>query len=274
MKQIKSLIKSVIVITLLLYITHTQAERLPILEPHLTHLTPKDATLIIKSMLDAEYQSFDFSHIGNHMNLFKQIAQKSENKIFIVGAQLKDLEKLNTEFGAPVGIAWSENGIGGKLLAQLKNNKFLFIEGDQGVSRQTVDLLYFKDKKNVFFKLNFDPSQKINVDYLIHQALILNELKRQGKATPAVSLPIQDDAYINIDSAFLTIAQNHNCKLYQVLFSLLNQMKIHIFPIIAQPITPELHQEIIQSFTFQLSQDELKSLKHLPVNIFHPEARL
>lgn len=273
MKHIRFVIKSVIVI-ILLCATHTQAERLPILEPNLADLTTEQAALVIKSMLDAGYQSFDFSRIGNHINLFEQIVKQTKNKIFIVGVQLKDLKKIKFKFNAPAGIAWSENGIGRKQLNELKNNRLLLEDGDQGVNKQCVDPLFFEDKNNLFFKLNFDPLQKINVDYLIHQAVVLYELNRSGKAAPAVSLPIQDDAYTDVDSAFLAIAQNHKCKLYQVLFSLLSRMKIHVLPIIAEPITSELNQEIMQSFKLQFGFDELKSLKHLPANIHLPKARL
>ena len=263
MKHLKFMLVNIVVVTFL-YAALIQAKELPILEPNLVDLSPEDATLVIESMLNIGHQSFDFSHIGKHINLFKQIAQASNKKIVIVGAQLQDLKELKAEFGCSAGIAWSENGIGKSQLTELKNNRFLFDEGDQGVNQQSVNPLFFEDKKNIFFKLSFDLAQKINVNDLLHKVLILHDLKGKGKATPIVSLPVQDGAYTNVDPALLTIAQDFDSKLYQVLFSLLNQMGIHIIPVITKPVTPELSQEMMNSFELRFNSDQWSSLKHLP----------
>lgn len=244
-----------------------EAAMLPNIEPDLTNLSSEEAYNLMKSALEIGYRRFDFSSIGNHGNIVKQAIQEyNAHDILISCAKLKDLSIAQEISSNPVGIVWSEVGIGkGKLRKLQKEKKAV----TQGVAQSLIDPQFFAYSVYLPFKFIILGDQ-INVESLFRQVVTLENLSSKKKITPFISLPIQDDHYLNVDRGFLHIAQRLNCKTYQVIFSLLNQMGIFVIPLVNKPITQELHTEIMQAFDFKFIGKDWKSITHL----LTPRARL
>jgi diketogulonate reductase-like aldo/keto reductase len=265
MKQSRNLFFKIF-IGIFLVTSYAQAAMHPTIEPDLIHLSSEEAYNVIKSVLEIGYHRFDFSSIGNHSNIIKQAIQECNADILISCAKLKDLSALNGLSNRPVGIVWSEVGIGKAKLKKLQKEKLVVT---QGVAQSLIDPQFFAYSAYLPFKFIMLGNQ-INLESLFRQVVTLESLSSKKKITPFISLPIEDHCYLNVDSGFLNIAQRLNCKPYQVIFSLLKQMGIFVIPLVSKPMTQELHAEIMQAFSLRFVGKDWKSITHLLL----PRARL
>lgn len=259
MKCISRVIQSIFLITTLS--TLNAEKELPVLELAIQNYSQEQALPIINSVLRLGYNRFDFCSIGSHIQTFFDqmthlgINHNDPKKFIILCAHYKDLQTM-TSF-KKIGILFAENGIGQNNVKPLIDHEIIV---DYGALQSEINPLFFEDKQELFFK--FVPGNSIDMKELISNIIILKKSNADKKIVPLVSLPIDDACYTNRPPLFTTIADTHSCKLYQVIFALLEKMGIHVIPKITEALTKESSAELVQSFYLDFLPTELQSIQN------------